>query len=249
MESLSTVELAAWEADLWWLSPPCQPYTQRGLQRDLHDSRAASLLALVRHVSKVRPAYLAMENIPGFVESRSRQIVLDVLRHCRYQVSEQLRCPTELGIANRRRRYYLLASRDGNLASHVSVPSVISRRVIDVVSPEYDLNLQVARKVLEKYARTLHVVAADDPQGITNCFTSAYGRSINRSGSYLRTHCGVRRFSPSEIVRWLGFPAWYQLPDDMTVESLWRLTGNSLAVDVVRGLLDGITTCSGGRHV
>ena len=33
-------ELAAFGADLWWLSPPCQPYSVRGRGRDLDDPRA-----------------------------------------------------------------------------------------------------------------------------------------------------------------------------------------------------------------
>ena len=29
LEGMPTAELAAFEADLWWLSPPCQPFTVR----------------------------------------------------------------------------------------------------------------------------------------------------------------------------------------------------------------------------
>ena len=31
------------EADLWWMSPPCQPFTVRGRQRDLDDPRFCGL--------------------------------------------------------------------------------------------------------------------------------------------------------------------------------------------------------------
>jgi len=41
LTTLSAEAFARWAADLWWLSPPCQPYTRRGLQRDIEDPRAA----------------------------------------------------------------------------------------------------------------------------------------------------------------------------------------------------------------
>ena len=75
---------------------------------------------------------------------------------------------------------------------------------------------------------------------VTACFTSAYGRSPVRSGSYLATAAGIRRFSPAEILRLLGFPADYELPPEMTLRNAWRLVGNSLSVPAVRTVLAAI---------
>lgn len=47
LESIPTNIWREWQADLWWLSPPCQPYTQRGRRRDLDDPRAVSRPAWV----------------------------------------------------------------------------------------------------------------------------------------------------------------------------------------------------------
>ena len=75
---------------------------------------------------------------------------------------------------------------------------------------------------------------------MTCCFTSAYGRSHVRSGSYLQQDTGVRRFSPTEILRLLGFPASYRLPPDLSLSKAWRLVGNSLAIAPVRAMLSTI---------
>src|SRR5262245_54155920 len=64
VESLPGDVFAA--ADLWWLSPPCQPYTRRGLGRDLADPRAASLGVVLARLGEHRPRYLALENVPPF---------------------------------------------------------------------------------------------------------------------------------------------------------------------------------------
>jgi hypothetical protein len=88
--------------------------------------------------------------------------------------------------------------------------------------------------LLERYRPAIHVVDPCDDEAVTNCFTSAYGRSHVRSGSLLAAGNGARRFSPREILGLLGFPPEYVLPDEMDFAILWRLVGNSLSIDAVR---------------
>ena len=52
---------ARFDADLWWMSPPCQPYTRRGLKRDVDDSRAQGLLSLLPRIDRCRPPFVALE--------------------------------------------------------------------------------------------------------------------------------------------------------------------------------------------
>jgi hypothetical protein len=75
---------------------------------------------------------------------------------------------------------------------------------------------------------------------VVHCFTAAYGRSHVRSGSYIRTASGVRRFSPFEIARLLGFDRSFRLPPQLSLHKAWRLVGNSLSVDVVRMMVFGL---------
>ncbi|RMH21013.1 MAG: DNA cytosine methyltransferase, partial [Acidobacteria bacterium] len=109
LESLPAARLAAWEADLWWLSPPCQPFTRRGLGRDLDDARARSLVALIDRLARLTPPWVALENVPGFRGSRAHALLRRTLERAGYHVAERLLCPTELGVPNRRRRFYLVA--------------------------------------------------------------------------------------------------------------------------------------------
>jgi hypothetical protein len=100
--------------------------------------------------------------------------------------------------------------------------------------------LRVEPELLERYQDALHVVDAGDPDAVTACFTSAYGRSFVRSGSYLRIDGHVRRFSPSEVLRLLGFPATYSLPPELPARKAWALAGNSLSLASVRAVLAAI---------
>lgn len=238
IESLPAEFYNSAAADLWWLSPPCQPFTRRGRQRDLDDPRCESLINVVRRIAELRPRYVALENVPQFAGSRADALLRETLDHCGYTVREQTLCPTQLGIPNRRQRFYLVAGRTPLLTGEAGVSSAPKAPLADFLDAQPDPALYVASESSEQLASAMHVVDVDDPHAITSCFTSAYGRSPVRAGSYLREPNGrLRRFSPAEILRLLGFRETFQLPDNLPAERAWPLVGNSLSVPAVRQVL------------
>ena len=128
-----------------------------------------------------------------------------------------------------------------------------------------DPGLAMDPDLVRRYRHALDVVDPDDPAAVTACFTSAYGRSPVRSGSYLRLRregtastgarpprepgddepAALRRFSPAEILRLLGFPESYRLPPDLPRANAWRLAGNSLSLAPVRAMLAAIPRLAG----
>ena len=234
-------QLSSFAANRWWLSPPCQPFTLRGLRRDLEDPRVRPLLRVLEHIVALRPAIVAMENVPGFVVSATRAHVRTALEGAGYTLNERVLCPTTLGVPMRRPRYYLVATQGGsgehtaNFEAAPAVPPVSPlARYLDAL-PEPDLYLSEA--TVRAYGYSANILDAGDPTVIATCFTSAYGRSPVRAGSYLRDVGGVRRFSPQEILRLLGFPADFRLPPAFPARVGYDLAGNSLSVDAVRAVL------------
>jgi len=238
IESLSAADLRDWESDIWWLSPPCQPYTRRGRQRDLADPRAAGLLAVIERIPQVLPRYLALENVPPFQTSQAYGRLCETLDRCQYRRQELVLCPTELGIPNRRRRFYLLAARGAVRPFQTPRdPPVPLARFLDADPPP---NLALSAELAGRYASALDVVDPADEHACSSCFTAAYGHSHVRSGSYLITSSGLRRFAPGEILRLLGFPRTFRLPDGLSHRQAWRHLGNSLSVAAVRHVLSAI---------
>lgn len=236
IESITDKQLYDWNADLWWMSPPCQPYTQRGLQRDDEDPRAAALMSVVDRIADVRPKYVALENVPPFADSRSLARLRSVLDACGYDTRTRLLCPTELGIPNRRLRFYLTASRVG-WPTEQALPEVHAIPLASLVDTQPEPGLEVEPSVVERYDGALDVIDAADPNAVTACFTRAYGRSPVRSGSYLRTASGLRRFAPREMLKLLGFPSTFRWPEGVSREAAWRLAGNSVSVPAIRTVL------------
>lgn len=137
-------------ADLWLLSPPCQPYTRGGLQRDAADGRAAGLLNLLNllQLCSAPPSVVFLENVKGFETSVSAALLRQCLRSRGYSVQEFLTSPWQLGIPTTRTRYYCLASRAGGALLHQPAESSFGETREDTLSstdshhPLADVRLQ-----------------------------------------------------------------------------------------------------------
>ncbi|MCA9130018.1 MAG: DNA cytosine methyltransferase [Planctomycetales bacterium] len=129
---------------------------------------------------------------------------------------------------------------------------------MDLIDPsaDDDPTLRLETATAERFARALDIADRQASQAVTACFASSYGKSIVRSGSYLRLPPAqgphpLRRFSPTEVARLPGFPADYHWshiqpgkPERLTLTNRvraqrlqWKLLGNSLSIPVVRHVL------------
>lgn len=238
---IESLDLAAFDADLWWLSPPCRPFTRRGAGRDIDDPRCRSFLSLLRSIDHLRPAAIALENVPPFAESRAAQRLRQTLQSAGYYWAERILCPTQFGTPMRRRRFYLVARKDPiSLPTAPESPITSLATLVDPFTS--DSALALSQRWLTGYRQAIDVVSPEQAGAITGCFTSAYGRSPVRSGSYLLQDGQVRLFSPTEIARLMGFAASYQLPREN--RTAYRLLGNSLAVPVVEHVLSAFDRAS-----
>ena len=224
-------------ADLWWMSPPCQPFTVRGKAGDVDDPRCQPLIRLLEHIAAIRPPAIALENVPGFETSRMRTMLLSTLDTAGYQVRERILCPTQLGIPMKRSRYYLVA-RLGRLAPWPALRPH-PRRVEDYVggvAPDVLASLTLPADLQTRFAGKLPI---SDPQDFpwVGCFTGAYGNSPVFAGSYWKGPRGPRYLDRSEVQRFMGFDSRLTWPGTIDRRRAWKLLGNSLSVDAVREVL------------
>ena len=238
--SLSDQQLSDFDACLWWMSPPCQPFTRRGLQKDLDDVRTKPLLRLISAIETIRPPHIALENVIGFENSNTYDRLIESLDRAGYAFSSAELSSSDFGLPNLRPRFFLAASQ-ASQPKLKPLPTVARKKVADFLDSEDELtrwqaSLFVDPKLITNYADAINVVSPESD--LTRCFTSAYGRSIVRSGSYLETDHGFRRFSPTEQCRLLGFPRDYQLPANLSTLQLWKLIGNTVSIPCARQVLE-----------
>jgi site-specific DNA-cytosine methylase len=237
-------ELATIGADLWWLSPPCQPYSVRGNRHDLDDPRAASLRRILEILERLPdgklPPNLALENVPGFTDSQARGRLTGLLTSRGYDLHEQLLCPTALGVPMRRERYYLVAAQAPLRTSSASsgpprrpLADYLDRHLGEETPEE----LLVPEEAINRFGPGLNILDPDDQEACATCFAASYGKTLMHSGAYLRCRQGVRHFAPAEIARLLGLPPAFSFPPGLPLRRQWHQLGNSLSVDAVQAVL------------
>jgi DNA (cytosine-5)-methyltransferase 1 len=93
--------------------PPCQGHSDLNNHTRRSDSRNSLFDTVIRFVQLLRPPHVIIENVPGVrhdrggVTQRSRRD----LEALGYSVSEALLTASHFGVAQRRRRYFMIASR------------------------------------------------------------------------------------------------------------------------------------------
>ncbi|KIJ33035.1 hypothetical protein M422DRAFT_61507 [Sphaerobolus stellatus SS14] len=122
ISQIQAADIIPLHADLWLLSPACQPYTVLNpAAKGAADPRARSFLHLVEEVIPAlaktghHPKRLLVENVAGFESSTTRQTLVDTMKSVGYNVAEFLLTPLQFGIPNSRLRYYFLA-KSGSLS-------------------------------------------------------------------------------------------------------------------------------------
>ena len=225
------------------MSPPCQPYTRRGRGSGAADPRSAALAHLIKQIDRHAPRRITLENVPEFEGSDHHRRLVDRLAAGGYDIRSALACPTGWGIPMRRRRFYLWADRAAPVRPVVPPGPPIGPLDSFCDSGPVDESLG-ASDIAGRYVGAIDTVRREDPAAITACFTSAYGKSPVRAGSYLVESDATRRFAASEITRLMGFRDGFDWAGS-TRRTRYRLIGNSVAVPVVRSLLvDGFAAVS-----
>ena len=229
-------------ADMWWMSPPCTPFTQRGALRDLDDPRSDALNHLIQAVATLRPPLVCLENVVGFETSQAFQILHERWTKVGYYIQTRVLCPSSLGWPNRRPRVYCIASlkRQPDIALPTLKPKPLIQFLDRNITPESHPTLWLDKETVDRYLDAMDRVSASNDAAVTACFAASYGKAIVRSGSYLETESGYRRFSPREMARLLGFSDDFRLLDTLTVQRQWHLLGNSLSLPAVRHVLNGL---------
>lgn len=202
------------KADVFLMSPPCQPFTRQGHRVDDKDNRTSSFIHLLDILSGLshKPSYIVIENVQGFESSVTREHLLKTLTTYDYSYQEFLLTPTQFGIPNSRLRYYLLAKHKPlefafvtSDKPHTSLPDspklsnevnehhlvdhpVMLGNFLQQLSLKEEDELLVPVEVLTRYSNLLDIVEEDSTQCC--CFTKAYRHYVEGTGSVIQCNKG-----------------------------------------------------------
>lgn len=192
IQSLSAKEVGKLDANMLLMSPPCQPHTRQGLQRDTEDKRSDALThlcGLIPECGSLR--YILMENVKGFEVSQARNQFIVALEKAGFHWREFILTPTQFNVPNTRHRYYCIARRDrdfpfpgGKILEQVPCDIIQDQslaRISEIVEENVPSDFLVPDDVLTKRVLVMDII--HPAQSRSMCFTKGYTHYTEGTGS------------------------------------------------------------------
>eukprot|EP01132_Coremiostelium_polycephalum_P004336 gene4336-5427_t len=206
IESLTIKELESFNANAWLMSPPCQPFTRLGLQKDDQDNRTNSFFNLLDILTKMTtpPTYILIENVFGFEKSNTREELISAFTSKNYKYQEFHLSPQSFSIPNQRLRYFCIAKLNKDEKQQEKHYEILSNQIPNgykhsnkleeckPISEFLDKNLTeeesllkygVPEKLLLTKGMLFDIKKKED--FTTNCFTRSYGKLVEGTGSII----------------------------------------------------------------
>jgi len=239
LATIGAKEIISLGANAWLMSPPCQPFCRMGDAGGLEDARSAAFLRLMDLLTEIRPKHFVLENVEGFLESDAHALLAQRLDEAGLQWRSFTLCPTQFGIPNRRPRVYVVASVNG--VPDATPPSIEPIALGNYLDPDADGNesLYLSDEEEARHGPGLDMVGPESKRSA--CFIGGYGKCFVGSGSFLKTPRGIRRFSPVEIGRLMGYPPSFRFPATVPLVKQYKLLGNGLNIEVARWAVAQLT--------
>lgn len=237
---------------------PCQPFSIAGKQRGFDDTRGTMFFEIARILKYHKPKAVFLENVDNLVRhdnGNTLKIITNTLDELGYDVHYQVLSASDYGVAQVRKRIYIVCFLknlnvsfsfpkpftsdlaiedflDQNVDEHyfISSPDIIlykpdiKKRVHQTYRIGYIGNLGQGRRIYSiKGLSPTTVVSSRGPAGCTEAIL------INDR---------VRRLTPNEVRRILGFPEGFIFP--VSERHAYEQLGNSVAVPVLKLIAEQI---------
>ncbi|XP_055390013.1 tRNA (cytosine(38)-C(5))-methyltransferase [Condylostylus longicornis] len=176
------------------MSPPCQPFTRVGNQRDVSDNRTDALKYICSTLPKLTSIeFILMENVKGFENSEARNLYVKSLKESNFRYREFILSPSQFGIPNTRHRYFCIARKNDFNFEDILWESLPNKKLPlcqpfsmkKILEPEDEIpkSLYLSEDLLQKRLMLLDIVNENSTNSI--CFTKAYTHYAEGTGSVL----------------------------------------------------------------
>jgi DNA (cytosine-5)-methyltransferase 1 len=241
---------------------PCQAFSVSGKQKGFEDTRGTLFFDVVRIAKYHRPKVLFLENVKNFKKhdnGRTMSVVESVLDEIGYKVFSKVLNSSKFGVPTSRERIYIIGFRKDIGVINFTFPTfqhppvklrdiiqndeeterfVINRN--DITWSENKNNQNLFNIYPQKPIRIGTISKGGQGERIYSDLghtitLSAYGGGVaSKTGAYL-INGRVRKLSPVECSRVMGFPNSYKIP--VPDSQAFKQFGNSVVIPVIKSIM------------
>ncbi|MDD4298902.1 MAG: DNA cytosine methyltransferase [Bacilli bacterium] len=240
---------------------PCQAFSISGKQRGFEDSRGTLFFDVARIAKYHKPKIIFLENVKNFAahdNGNTLKVVLTTLEEIGYNVYYKVLNSVDYGIPQKRERIYIICFRKDLDTKKFKFPEKMElvKHVEDFLEENPDVSIYDEKKYpiiyngkfdneySNKMIRLGTVNKGGQGERIYSvkgiaATLSAYGGGVfAKTGGYL-VNGKVRRLSPRECARIMGYPDTYKIANNKN--EAYKQFGNSVVIDVLQYIVLGIT--------
>jgi DNA (cytosine-5)-methyltransferase 1 len=245
------------EHDILCAGFPCQPFSISGNQQGFNDPNGKLFFEIIRIARFHKPKMILLENVKNLMvhdNGSTLQTIKDKLTSIGYKHFAQVLNASDFGIPQARKRTYIIAFKNNLKIKEFSFPKGISdfKIVSDILEKEssdeyiidktYTINKELSNSITrsKKLVRIGKIGLGRQGERIYSVkgqatTLSAQGGGIGgKTGMYL-VNGKVRRLSPRECARLMGFPDDFIMAD--SDYKCYYQFGNSVVVNVIQEII------------
>jgi len=247
---------------------PCQAFSISGKQRGFEDTRGTLFFDIARIVKHHKPEILFLENVKNFAshnKGKTLQVVLKTLNDIGYNAFFKVLNASYYGAPTSRQRIYFVCFRKDLKIKNFSFPKptekIVSLKTFlddDKETEKYiidrdDIKIKMQHAACDLFgnspARPVRVGTINNggqgeriysPAGHAITLSAYGGGAASKTGAYL-VNGKVRKLSPRECARIMGFPEDFKIPVNDT--QAYKQFGNSVVVPVLTAIFSEVVDC------
>lgn len=231
--------------DLLFAGFPCQPFSIIGAQAGFEDTRGTLFFEIIRILEAKRPRAFVLENVKQLVShdsGRTLRRITAALHVLGYSVSYKVLNALDFGLPQKRERVFIVGFLEpiafkfptGNV-----IMGALDNVLEDNVSEFYHASQTIRANRLARHQNNYihHTIWHENKGGHIGVHPYSCALRAGASYNYLLVD-GERRLTEREMLRLQGFPDSYKIVCGYA--AMRRLTGNSVAIPVVKAILHAV---------
>ena len=224
------------DIDLLVGGTPCQSFSQAGHRLGLGDPRGNLALHFLKIAQTKQPSWIVWENVPGVLSSGDGAdfaAILQTMVDCGYGVCWRMLDAQYFGLPQRRKRIFVVGHSGGDWRRAAAV--LFERQTScdnSTGSAQTEGCIPVCTVRNAGNANARGVVVAEN--------LACKGESNNAGFGYEGKNLYLRRLTPAEEERRMGFSGDHTAIEGAADADRYKAIGNSMAVPVMRWIGEGI---------
>ncbi len=247
---------------------PCQAFSVSGKQKGFKDTRGTLFFDVVRIAKYHKPEILFLENVKNFAKhdnGRTLAVVLSALDKVGYNVFHKTLNASHYGVPQSRERIYIIGFRKDLEIKDFQFPKPTYQpvKIKDLLQPNdeakeriikrddikfYENQSQKLKKnIFGNYPLSPIQIGTINKGGQGERIYSVEGHAItlsahgggiaSKTGAYF-VDGAVRKLTPREAARAMGFPEWFKIP--VSDSQAYKQFGNSVVIPVLKEIFKEI---------